>query len=238
MAFVYGAPDTSAVGAERSNIRTCSRRYRQWRHTPKSTARAPRLRMAASQSEPTPLAELEFVEYISDEGLIPYDDSKGKIGVYAIYNSEKQPVFLGKSRDVKNSLRMHLVKMPEECYYYKVMNVAKPSRTAFDEMINAWCRELGGPPVGNDNGDRQSQWENPIDVRHIEHTEEEKEALANMDVTTEFKTLKKICRRVQADIEAQLKQRNVKEPMRFDPKLKDKGLLDLQSIRLEIPSQI
>mmetsp|Transcript_11180 Transcript_11180/g.34248 ORF Transcript_11180/g.34248 Transcript_11180/m.34248 type:complete len:134 (+) Transcript_11180:3-404(+) len=133
---------------------------------------------------------------------------------------------------------MPLVRIPAPCHYFKVFNVAKPSRRAFDEMIDAWFRELGERPAGNSSPDSQNRWENAIDVRHVEHTEEEKEALANMDVTTESKVLKKICRRVQANIEGRLKERNVKESLRFDPKLKDKGLLDIQSIKLETPTQI
>lgn len=73
-------------------------------------------------TKPTPLSELPMRDYIDDEGLITYDDADGKVGVYAIFNEVKEPLYFGKSRDVRNSLRMHLARMPAECYYYKVRN--------------------------------------------------------------------------------------------------------------------
>ncbi|MER3477484.1 MAG: endonuclease, partial [Leptolyngbya sp. ERB_1_2] len=44
----------------------------------------------------------------------------------------------------------------------------------------------------------------------------------------QMKALKNIARRVESEIMAQLKARNVQTEMRFNPKLKEEGLLDLK----------
>ena len=45
------------------------------------------------------LASLEFIPYIDSEGKLP-DFVQGKIGVYAIFDSEKVLQFVGYSRDI------------------------------------------------------------------------------------------------------------------------------------------
>ena len=48
------------------------------------------------------------------------------------------------------------------------------------------------------------------------------------DELTQIKILKNIARRIEAEILAQLKARGVQTEIRFNPKLKEEGLLDLK----------
>lgn len=45
--------------------------------------------------------------------------------------------------------------------------------------------------------------------------------------------LKNVARRIEKDLEAVFKQRQVKDVLRFDPKLKDRALLDLKGIAVQ-----
>ena len=55
-----------------------------------------------------------------------------------------------------------------------------------------------------------------------------KETYKNSDELGKIKLLKTVSRRVQADIEETLKQRGNRMKIRFNPKLKEQGLLDLK----------
>ncbi|KAJ8902203.1 hypothetical protein NDN08_006611 [Rhodosorus marinus] len=221
---------------------------------------------SASAVEQPALANLKLFEYIDESGIIPYPEEElGKVGVYAVYDQDKTPVYLGKSRDVGNSLRMHLARMPDHCYFFKVRypfapadctrcefslrpkpdfepkqvyNFARPSRTLFDDMINAWTEELGSSPPGNADPELKRRWENAIDIRDYEFTDEEAKELEAVNPGSEARIYKKICRRIQKDVEAKLADRKLTERMSFDPKLKDKGLLDIQSKKMSTPESL
>jgi len=111
-----------------------------------------------------PLSELPMQDYIDQNGLIPFDPANGNVGVFAIYDKEQTLRFIGQSRYCDNSLRLHLGRMPSECYHYKIQTVKKPSRTILDEIKKAWVAEAG-QPSDNDGSERQRRWEHPIDVR-------------------------------------------------------------------------
>ena len=74
------------------------------------------------------LANLEYIPYIDDQGRV-IEAFQGKIGVYAIFDQAKVLQFVGYSRDVYLSLKQHLVRQPQECYWVKVQTIARPSRT-------------------------------------------------------------------------------------------------------------
>ncbi|OSX72255.1 hypothetical protein BU14_0453s0017 [Porphyra umbilicalis] len=138
---------------------------------------------------------------------------------------------------------MHLGRRPSACHAYRLLALPRPSRTAFDDILGAWAGELGGPPPGNDGGDEQARWEKPVDVRWagsgVVLSAAELEALDECALDAETaKVLKRVCRRVQGEVEAVLAARGVKEPMRWAPKLKDKGLLDVASVNLKVPETL
>ena len=174
--------------------------------------------------EPPTLASLPFSAYLTENGAINEEFNK-KIGVYAIFNQNQKLQFVGYSRDIYLSLKQHLVRQPQSCYWVKLQTIDRPSRTVLEETRQAWITENGTIPVGN--GEAEAIWNQPIDAKSTMTTEEKAQYEASEDVQ-KIKILKKIARRVQADIEEQLKQRHVNMDIRFNPKLKEQGLLDLK----------
>jgi hypothetical protein len=181
----------------------------------------------ATQTNIPELTSLEFIPYIDENGNLP-EQYQGKIGVYAIFDLEKNLQFVGYSRDVFLSLRQHLVRQPESCYWVKVETIERPSRKILEEIEQAWIAENGSLPLGN--GDNKDTWVSPIDAKALITAEEQ----ANYDnpihdEMAKIKIIKNVARRVEADILKQLEARGLQIQMRFNPKLKEQGLLDLKS---------
>ncbi|MEH2213650.1 GIY-YIG nuclease family protein [Nostoc sp.] len=181
----------------------------------------------ASETNLSSLANLEYIPYIDDRGQLP-EQFQGKIGVYAIFNQEKALQFVGYSRDVYLSLKQHLVRQPQQCYWVKVQTIERPSRTILENTENAWILENGSVPWGN--GDQKEKWTHPIDVKVV-MTPEEQTSYQNPanDELAQIKVLKNVARRVEAEISTQLLEvRGLQMQIRFNPKLKEEGLLDLK----------
>jgi len=172
------------------------------------------------------LASLEYIPYIGDRGEIP-EQFQGKIGVYAIFDREKVLQFVGYSRDVYLSLKQHLVRQPQQCYWVKVQTIERPSRTVLENIENAWIAENGSVPAGN--GDDKEKWTNAIDAKKL-MTPEEQANYQNPvnDELAQIKVIKNVARRVEAEILKELEARGLQLEVRFNPKLKEQGLLDLK----------
>jgi hypothetical protein len=170
------------------------------------------------------LASLEFLPYLNENGETT-EQFLGKVGVYAIFDQAKTLQFIGYSRDVALSLKQHLVRSPEGCYWLKVQTIDRPSRTILEEMRTAWITENGSTPIGN--GAEEAKWNQPIDAK-AKMTDDEKNAYAATDEMGKIKALKQVARRVEAEVLATLEKRGVKMQIRFDPKLKEEGLLGLK----------
>ncbi|MEM7760267.1 MAG: GIY-YIG nuclease family protein [Cyanobacteria bacterium P01_A01_bin.40] len=178
----------------------------------------------SSQAQMTPLANLEYLPYITQSGCLN-EDLESKIGVYAIFNQAQEMQYVGYSRDVYLSLKQHLVRQPESCYWIKVQTIDRPSRKILEEISLAWIKENGATPVGN--AGEKSRWTEPIDA-NLAMTESEKAQYQQSEELKQTKIRKKVARRVEAEILEQLSDRGVKIDIRFNPKLKEKGLLDLK----------
>ncbi|MBW4515326.1 MAG: GIY-YIG nuclease family protein [Timaviella obliquedivisa GSE-PSE-MK23-08B] len=170
------------------------------------------------------LASLEYIPYLNEIGETT-EQFFGKVGVYAIFDQTKTLQFIGYSRDVSLSLKQHLVRQPEKCYWLKVQTIDRPSRTILEEIRAAWITENGSTPVGNDA--EESTWNQPIDAK-LKMTAAEQAAYAATDEMGKIKTLKQVARRVEAEVLLGLELRGVRMPIRFDPKLKEEGLLNLK----------
>ena len=170
------------------------------------------------------LASLECIPYLDEVGETT-EQFSGKVGVYAIFDQAKILQFIGYSRDVSLSLKQHLVRQPEKCYWLKVQTIDRPSRTILEEIRGAWITENGSTPVGNDAD--EAIWNQPIDAK-LKMTAAEQAAYAATDEMGKIKTLKQVARRVEAEVLAGLESRGVKMAIRFDPKLKEEGLLNLK----------
>jgi len=178
-----------------------------------------------------PLADLPEVEYITSEGLIADCSKAGaRATVYAIFDAEHALQYVGMSRSINPSLRLHLARMPAKCHYVKVAHVASPNRAVLQQVQDNWVAENGGPVPGNDGGELQNLWENALDCKTRWTAEEEKEISELPEGPQKKKALKVLARRFEADIKAELEGRGIKEQFRFDPKLKDLGLLDLKNM--------
>ncbi|GFE68623.1 GIY-YIG nuclease family protein [Chroococcus sp. FPU101] len=171
------------------------------------------------QTEIVSLNSLDYLPFLDENGII--DESlQGKIGVYAIFNQDKILQFVGYSRDIYLSLKQHLVRQPNQCYWFKIQTITRPSRTILEEIRQAWMSENG--LVQNDE-----KWTQPIDAK-LAMSETDKQEYKNLDEIGQIKFLKKVSRRIEETIQEQLKERGVHMEIRFNPKLKEEGLLDLK----------
>ena len=159
------------------------------------------------QTQSSSLASLEAMPFLDNGEVSPTLD--GKVGIYAIFDRDAVLQYVGYSRDVATSLRQHLVRCPEACHSIKVQTVDRPSRTLLETIRNDWIAENGATPPGN--SEAEAIWTQPIDAK-----------------LAQIKYLKKVARRVEAQIVEGLKARGVTMDLRFNPKLKESGLLDLK----------
>lgn len=170
------------------------------------------------------LANLEYISYLDEAGELP-QNLTGKIGVYAIFDRDRALKFIGYSRDIYLSLKQHLVRQVNECYWVKVEIIERPNRTLLEDIKSAWLQESGFIPDGNARD--EAKWTQPIDA-NLAMTVEEKAKMAFLDELEISKLLKNVARRLESQILAELESRGVKSEIRFNPKLKEKGLLDLK----------
>ncbi len=179
----------------------------------------------SSQSDPSALSSLEFFPYIDYRGQLP-DQLQGTVGVYAIFDQDKALQYIGYSRDVYLSLKQHLVRQPEKCYWLKVQTIDRPSRSVLEDIRAAWITENGSVPPGNST--EEKQWSQAIDVKTQMTTDEHDSYASSIDEMAQVKILKQAARRIEADILNILKARGVQVEIRFNPKLKEIGSLDLK----------
>jgi hypothetical protein len=178
----------------------------------------------SSQTDLPSLTQLSAIPYLDETGCLP-QFLDGKIGVYAIFDAEQQLQYVGYSRNIYLSLKQHLVRKPQSCYVLKAKTIDRPSRTILEEIKATWIAENGSIPAGN--AAEENQWNQAIDVKPL-MTAAEKAEYEQLDGLDQEKLLKNVARRVQSNILDILKQRGVQEEIRFNPKLKSSGLLDLK----------
>ncbi|MBD1846182.1 GIY-YIG nuclease family protein [Cyanobacteria bacterium FACHB-63] len=167
------------------------------------------------------LANLAFIPYVDEHGQLP-EQFQGKVGIYAIFDQSQTLKFIGFSRDVFLSLRQHLVRCLSECYWIKVQTFDRPNRTLLETIRTAWIEE------NSLSIDNEAKWTEPIQVKSLMTDEERSTYESALDEFTQGKALKNVARRIETEIMAQLKARNVQTEIRFNPKLKEEGLLDLK----------
>jgi hypothetical protein len=170
------------------------------------------------------LSSLDFLPYIDDAGELPAS-LQNQIGIYAIFDSSQLLQFVGYSRDIYLSLKQHLVRQPDCCYWVKATTIDRPNRTWLDSVQSAWIAENASIPVGN--GDANAVWLDPISTRQTMTTAEQ-DSFDDLDGVAQIKLLKQVARRVEETILAKLQERGVNAEIRFNPKLKEQGLLDLK----------
>ena len=179
----------------------------------------------SSERQSLPLFKLELLPYIDAQGQLP-QQLAGKIGAYAIFAADHSLQYIGYSRDIFLSLRQHLVRRPHQCHGLKVQVIERPSRTLLETIRQEWLSDQDAPPPGNTTD--QSLWEQPLPIEAA-MTPAEQTAFQNaqLDDIGRIKVLKQVGRRMEAEILATLTERGLQASIRFNPKLKEKGLLDL-----------
>ena len=177
-----------------------------------------------TETEIPSLASLECIPYVDANGQLA-EQFHSKVGVYAIFDQQKVLQYVGYSRDVYLSLQQHLVRQPQRCYWLKVQTIDRPSRTILETIRDAWTAENGSMPAGNES--EEAKWTQPIDAK-VAMTIDEQTSYTASDELVQSKLLKTVARRVEEQIVAELEFRGVQMQIRFNPKLKEKGLLDLK----------
>lgn len=177
-----------------------------------------------TQAQVPSLTALEYIPYVDDTGKLP-ENLQGKIGVYAIFDGDKKLQLVNYSRDIYISLKQHLVRQPQSCYWVKVETIERPNRSRLETIKEVWINENAEIPVGN--GSDQALWNQPIDAKP-DMTDQERLSYEKSDDLARTKLLKTIARRVEARIVEELKSRGVSTEIRFNPKQKEKGLLDVK----------
>ncbi|MDP8966476.1 MAG: GIY-YIG nuclease family protein [Cyanobacteriota bacterium] len=177
-----------------------------------------------SETQIPSLKDLDYIPYLDETGNL-LENLQGKIGIYAIFDLDKILQVVNYSRDIYLSLKQHLVRQPKFCYWLKVETIDRPNRTRLEMIRDAWIEENGVKPAGN--GVDEALWTQPIDAKSS-MTDEEHLSYEKSDELMQIKLLKQVARRVEAQILEELKSRGVQTEIRFNPKLKESGLLDLK----------
>ncbi len=170
------------------------------------------------------LESLEFLPYIDDAGELPAS-LQNRVGIYAIFDRSHNLQFVGYSRDIYLSLKQHLVRQPELCYWVKATTIDRPNRTFLESVQLAWIAENGSTPSGNDRDN--AIWVEPIETNYA-MTADEISKFDDLDEVAQIKLRKQVARRVEETILTKLQSRGITTEIRFNPKLKEQGLLDLK----------
>lgn len=94
------------------------------------------------------LEGLPYVPYLDEKGMISDSgaDAKVKASVYAVHDESGTVRYIGVSRSVAQSLRLHLARVPEQTYGFKVFHITKPSRVLLEITRDTWIEQLGYKP--------------------------------------------------------------------------------------------
>lgn len=169
------------------------------------------------------LKDINYNSYLNKEGIIN-PDLEGQIGIYAIFDQEKKIQYVGYSRNLLKSLQQHLIRKVDQCHWYKVHTIDRPNRSLLEGIRNDWIQE--NESLLSDQKE-QKTWTDAINIKQL-MTSKENEEYQQEDELNQIKILKKVARRIEAEIKGKLELRGVKMNMRFNPKLKEEGLLDLK----------
>jgi hypothetical protein len=174
----------------------------------------------------TSLRDLPSLPYINAEGRLPQDYGQ-KIGAYAIFDQQHSLAHLGFSRNVLLSLKQNLIRNPSACHWVKIATIERPSKRDLEAILAHWQEESGGSPYSERNP--EERWIQSINLHEL-MTDEEKAAYADpaLNERGRVKALKQTSHRLEADILLQLKARGCQEELRFNPKLKETGILDIK----------
>lgn len=170
------------------------------------------------------LQELPFLPYLEQTGNIN-PELEGKMGIYAIFAQGKTLQYIGYSRNLYLSLKQHLVRQTDACVWLKIHRCHRPQRSILEATKQNWLEENQTIPLGNSA--HENLWTQPINAK-LTMSETEKEEYQQQDDIGKIQLLKQIARRLEESIKVKLQEKGVTMEIRFNPKLKEQGLLDLK----------
>jgi hypothetical protein len=106
-----------------------------------------------------------------------------------------------------------------------LQTIDRPSRSILESTKQQWISENNTILQGN--SEQENLWTQPIDAK-LTMTDEDKLSYNSNDELGQIKLLKSIAKRLEVQILKTLGDRGVKMEIRFNPKLKEQGLLDLK----------
>lgn len=148
-------------------------------------------------------------------------------------------LYVGVTRNAISTLRSIVARVPHllsKGSVFKVVHMSRPSKSVLDAARLQWIDEarqsldepLSQAHIMVDNSiDEHELWEKPINcVPRM--TNDEREAIESATtVLAKDRLTKEACRRIERDLKSDLEAMGVTEKLRYDPKLKARGLLDL-----------
>ena len=176
-----------------------------------------------TQEQKVILQNLDYQPYLDEKGEVN-KELEGKIAVYAIFDQSQTIQYIGYSRNLHKSLLQHLVRKADSCYWYKYYLIDRPNRSVLEQIKSDWQQEN---PDFNLNYEQLKSWTEAIDIRP-QMSELQKQEYQQLDELGKTKLLKKIARQVGDNIKQQLIDRGLTINLRFNPKLKEQGLVDLK----------
>ncbi len=186
---------------------------------------------ATAPSPTTPTQEAyETGILISETGELAPEVGASVVGVFAILDTAGAVRHVGISRDVATSLARCLVRQPTVAHSYRLQRFRRPSRAALEEVRAAWAAHATDPAT---------EWD-AINV--LSDTRVSAAAMERIEASEpgpeRARAQKAACREVQKIVEEELAGRGLTQRIKFAPKLKDKGILDVESVKIAVPDTI
>ena len=129
-----------------SNIAS-ARSERPSKHRSAARFSAPRAANSSDELSNLPLIDIQFEGFNSP-------DIPSTPGIYAIYNDKKELQYIGLSRKISASIKMHCFELPAECGFAKVLPMEEATKVDLQDGWKRWVMshvtESGGSlPPGN-----------------------------------------------------------------------------------------
>lgn len=177
---------------------------------PAAAAAAAPAPTAAAAAAPPKLADLKEQNVISDIGFVLPEVPEGtQASAFCIFDATHKAQYIGFSKDLRNTLRTLLCRRPELCYYYKCANMQAADNAVLAQLRTEWVAELGGAPPGNREARQKGLWESPVDAGAVSE-----------------RAFKTVAEQKAKQVLRQLKDRNLKENVDFNPELIAQGKVD------------
>ena len=109
------------------------------------------------------LGELDLLPVLNIEGCINCRVPEGTHAtVFAIYDAEKKPQYIGFSKELESSLRTVFCRQPDKTYFYRAVHLQSLDKDLMMSVRSSWFEQLSGPPSGNKVPNERAAWQGPV----------------------------------------------------------------------------